>query len=692
MGILLILDFDLLLTPFCMEKNRENRLNKVTSWTDRSSGLDKHLFTLFSSFSEKPENKGKSKTELIKDFTDFYNVKEPSWLLEQLQGEIDISFSTIKDDWFSLRDIISQENKPTQSSRIHLMFSKLWTDWKKTEKIIINLFIEKLLNQVPETLKNEFSNRFSAKKIKTLNSLSAQLTLFFDERADILRDTSISVSNEEIKNELIGNHIFDEEDIAGSFNKRTWSAKVLFDKIVSHQKLENLRITSTEIEKQGDAVASFFWKVPSMKDILAPFYTSDIFTSWEYAQERHNLQEQITQETDSEEQKKLKKELHRMEWRTLITGIEKQNKPLAKALEQAVDKNFDFSLIAEEHQKTILHEMKQQYISNIINLDLCTTLWLEKHTLVQFIDKLFDLDTKEIDIPLAWTDWLHLSVKKSFRSWTQEKYINLTDMASIQPPFIVDIQLPDKEQQKLFESTENVLFRKHFVTLHAKNGTFRIHEWYKIKVDAAHEWYLHYPYLLDKKWQHVVDEQGKEIMITEDNRPLHTIEVLEKNLRLEGNDVSLFTQALWLGNTPLENPDKKTEQDKEAVALFLSSLSTTDENLSQFETAFENQNKRIDALTSSEKKEKRQRKYPASLSEVYANANLGDDERITKAIELLNKEWAVYNDEKVQFSKNDIKWIAILEAHRIWEREVGNDVPKTINMNIHIPTQKYKYR
>lgn len=65
--------------------------------------------------------------------------------------------------------------------------------------------------------------------------------------------------------------------------------------------------------------------------------------------------------------------------------------------------------------------------------------------------------------------------------------------------------------------------------------------------------------------------------------------------------------------------------------------------------------------------------YQDSLELSYSNSNIND------------YAFAKYNSSIYHIDKN-----GNLKLNK--GIKVGNDVPKTINMNIHIPTQKYKYR
>ena len=65
------------------------------------------VFQLFLLFKEKQENINKPKTELVKDFIDYYQIKDKG-ILESLSTENTITFDMIKKESFVLQYLLQE--------------------------------------------------------------------------------------------------------------------------------------------------------------------------------------------------------------------------------------------------------------------------------------------------------------------------------------------------------------------------------------------------------------------------------------------------------------------------------------------------------------------------------------------------------------------------------------------------------
>ena len=394
----------------------------------------------------------------------------------------------------------------------------LCPDYNPTERIVVQIAIEKIRKTLPAPLKADFDLVFplpidAHSAMVSLDTFKTSWQTFLDthetEIDGKLRkklDDTI-VTNWDIKNWFIREwHDFDD---TVSFSHREKRFRRIFNKLATRQLFEEVRATSEAVEKYADNIADAFIEFPP--------YVNQIFKKYPYNQktldasdpefakelsvldsELNKIDAAIVAEQDKEKKKELlkkKKELKKQKemcrWLAYTKWLASKDAKLSGVISKLYQNNFDFNKLDSVSQQEILNVLVQSKLDDLIKTKVPELLKIDQANFSKFVKDLFDMSKKQVLIPTVSGNYPINFKSKSFVSSELNKFFSIDDLNKLENlPLNFEVDM-DESNRDFFEKSP--LFAHLFYDFDSKNWTKKISDSYKVKIkkwDKELAWYL----------------------------------------------------------------------------------------------------------------------------------------------------------------------------------------------------------
>lgn len=410
----------------------------------------------------------------------------------------------------------------------------LCPDYNPTERIVVQIAVEKIRKVLPAPLKADFDVMFplpidAHSMMTSLDVFKTSRQTFLDtHEAQIdeplkkkLDDTI--VTNWDIKNAFIrSGHDFDDSVSFSHWEKRF---RRVFNKLATRQLFEEVRSTSAAVEKYVDNITDAFVQFPP--------YVNQIFSKYPYNPRNistvdpdfdkeisafdsqiNTLESQIATEKNKEKKKELqkkkaelKKQKEMRKRQAYTKWLESKNSKLSAVIAKLVHNNFDFNKLDSVQQQEIINILVQSKLDDLTKNKVPELLKIDQVDFSKFVKDLFDLNKKQILIPTKTGNYPINFKSKSFISSDLSSFFSIDKLDQLDNlPLNFEINV-DESNRDFFEKSS--LFSHLFQDFDSKSWTKKISDGYKIRVkkwEKSSEWYLS-PYSpinmdeLEKNWK-----------------------------------------------------------------------------------------------------------------------------------------------------------------------------------------------
>lgn len=410
----------------------------------------------------------------------------------------------------------------------------LCPDYNPTERIVVQIAIEKIRKVLPAPLKADFDVMFplpidAHSMMISLDVFKTSWQVFLDtHEAQIdeplrkkLDDTI--VTNWDIKNAFIrSGHDFDDSVSFSHWEKRF---RRVFNKLATRQLFEEVRSTSAAVEKYVDNITDAFVQFPPYVNQVFSKYPynprniSTVDTEFDkdivkFDSQLNSLEAQIAAETDKEKKKdfkkkksELKKQKEMRKRQAYTKWLESKNSKLSSVIAKLAQNNFDFNKLDSVQQQEIINILVQSKLDDLTKNKVPELLKIDQADFSKFVKDLFDLNKKQILIPTKTGNYPINFKSKSFISSDLSSFFSidkLDQLDNLPLNFEVDV---NESNRDFFEKSP--LFKHLFQDFDSKSWTKKISDGYKIRVkkwEKGSEWYLSpYPPInmdeLEKNWK-----------------------------------------------------------------------------------------------------------------------------------------------------------------------------------------------
>ncbi len=418
----------------------------------------------------------------------------------------------------------------------------LTPNYNPTERIVVTVAIAKIKKELKGSLKTAFSTRFPLSvdifsSCQDLLTFRDELKNFLDDHASEIDQSlakkldSIIVTNGDIYKEL--SKSWRKFDDTKWFSEREQYFRRIFNKLVTRQLFEEVQKKEETIDHYITAMGNTFKEFPP--------YVNDILQMEEYRfnaknisvvdpsfdGDMHDMEDQIvdldTQFKTAPDDKKnelrgkikaVRQQMEQRRWQAYIIFLRTKNAPLAEVFAQLVGSNFDFSVLSVDHQQLLVNVLIKNKLEDTIKNKVPELLSVKEEELTQFVHDLFDLKKMDITIPTRYGPVPLTFLKKEFLASVRTQLPTLNDLEDIKNlPLNFVTQLTDSNAA-FFE--DSLIFNSLYEDFVAKNGKFRVNDWYKVSIKKdgkTVEWYLSAYCPIDEYNTNREDRNGKELYL-----------------------------------------------------------------------------------------------------------------------------------------------------------------------------------
>lgn len=505
------------------------------------------ILNLLNNLKNKPENKWKDQFQVLKDFLEYYSIDGNNSLLEELSKTWTISFDMIKDDGFTIDEII-WEDKDTSGGTLHniLNSSQLWKIGKDIEKIVIEEFVKKTREKIPSWLQANFDNEL--RNISTLNDFKSKMWDFFefgengnDRKIDenIKNEIiKVKITNKDIIEALVAYWSLQANDIVGDYKNWNTEHKKVFDKIITQEYLWWLKNSANYLEKNFNM----------MKDTFVNFIPNMSWILDKYPYEIDKVDKELLQKIDDAQESWNKEESDRLSFQAYISLVKNKNAGLWNILSQLFQEKFDFSKLEKKEQNELVKEMLNGKLEELKKSWIAWLLEVDQSDLDKFVRDIFDLNKNEIIIPCAgWN--IALGVNKQFVPWEHPHFSDFSNLSDTKLPLSFDIKILGENKDIINNSALKKVFASEISQ-----------DWNSIQLDA---WNIGKLLLMYSLWTWSFDK--KEMNPEKINKLKNIIDLMGAKNNLQENSENKekdqdFIEEVWEGKRwESENPEEDSQ-------------------------------------------------------------------------------------------------------------------------------------
>lgn len=444
------------------------------------------IFAVLEAIKNKPENKWKDEFEILKDFLQFYSIDWNNGLLEEISKIGNISLEDIKDDWFSVDQII-WDDRNTSSSTLHNIlhnphFGNLWAD---IEKVAIQKLVESVKAKVPNNLQGNFDKKVNSPK--TLNEFNNQIWNFleFGWVDDSMKEDikKVKITHKEIVDWLVKDWKISANDIDWNYKNRNASQKKTFDKFVTQGYLDWLRNNVNYVEKTIDTLKNTFTNfIPNMWWIMDKYPWND-----------NEIDQEILEKIDEAQENGDKEASDKLSFYAYIELVQNKNNTLWNILSKLFQNKFDFAKLDKREQNELIKEMVNGRLEELKKSWIAWLLEIDQNDFDNFVRDIFDLEKNEIKIWSAEWD-IKLWVNKSLKWWENSNMTDLSVFSETQLPINLDIKILDENKDIINNNAIKDIFKNEISA-----------DWKSINLDPNNIWKLLLLYVL---WERSFDKKN----------------------------------------------------------------------------------------------------------------------------------------------------------------------------------------
>lgn len=510
-----------------------------------------------------------------------------------------------------------------QKSQIEKILSP---SYLPTERLLISATIKKIKKNLPNNLIPDFEANFQLpidihSPFENLKNLQQQRTIFLDSHKTEIDENlakkldKIIVTNGDIYQEL--QYEWENIERTKGFSEQTKNFRRMFNKLATRQLFEEAKETGAYVAHHLEQIGKEFKAFPPYFNELLniyPYKQQTVIEQQPIYKAEYNKQENLLTEIEkefekpnlSEQQKQdihkqifdQKNKLNNIKWAAYAEYIKTQNPEIWNIISQLIDNNFNIKKLWKSDQQKILNILVSSKLDDSIKNQIPNVLWTDPKEYETFVKNLFDLNQKEISIPTQYGNiQLHFS-EKEFLWWPTKDFMEITtngEILSEQKNLPLNFKVQITEQNKDFFEN-NILFEDFYDTFHGKNWDVNLCDSYKVNITnnegKSVEWYLSqypptesidqaikedknvkegrflysHPITRPEDARQIVtwdgDTEGDPVVILKDQEKNHTIDILSKEINLNGEAISSLLFSYPLGQYNIKNNLTKDQEKK----------------------------------------------------------------------------------------------------------------------------------
>ena len=586
--------------------------NEFSDTSTETQVMEESLSTLKNFCQNKQNN---LPLDLFKYFADFAWFDHTSCTLSP-DGKLRIvdSLPVVWKEFLHKKQISLNSTMLNMSERI------LTPEYNPTERAMIGVAIRKLRKELSWSLKAAFDQDFPLpidvfSPYQNLLDFKNQWIFFLETHASQIDESlakkldSVIVTNGDIKKALlVSTRTFDDTKW---FSEWEQYFRRIFNKLATYQLFDEVQKRQTTIDHYVDAMSDTLKKFPpyvddiftiypfNVKNILLadPTFEADLEAIW-YKQ--IELEKQHDALTTEDEKAKIREQIRDLEakkrdreWQAYIAFLESKEPSLGDIFRSLVQSNFNFSFLSKDQQQLLIDIMVKHRLQDTIQNKIPDLLGVDKKSLSDFVQTLFDMDNMDITIPTRYGPVPLHFIKKEFMASARKQLpaindLDADDIKQLPLNFLTQIT---EGNAPFFE--DSVIFDALYTDFSAKNGQFRINDAYKVKITKdgkTVEWYLS-PYCpIDEhnqenatgkelflysdpitspsdtremiRWSATGNKQWLPVVIKNEDQALCDMEILDKKINLNGEAFWALLFGYVLGQQVMSDsisPEKEKE-------------------------------------------------------------------------------------------------------------------------------------
>lgn len=440
----------------------------------------------------------------FKDFADFAWFDHASCTLSP-----DGRLRTVDGLLILWNEFLQKNNISLSSTMLDMSERILTPDYNPTERVMITVAITKLRKELKWPLKTAFDKDFPLpidvfSPYQNLLDFKNQWLFFLETHASQIDQSlakkldSVTVTNGDIKKQLlVSSRTFDDTKW---FSEWEQYFRRIFNKLATYQLFDEVQKTKSTIDHYIDAMSDTFKKFPPYVDeifALYPFNVNNISivdptleTDLEAIGFKIiELDKQYDVLTTEDEKAKIRQQIRDLEtkqeerkWQAYIAFLECKEPSLWEVFRSLIQSKFNFSLLSKDQQQLLIDTLVKHKLQDTIQNKIPDLLDVDKKSLSDFVQKLFDMDNMDITIPTRYGPVPLHFLKKEFMASTRKDLpaindLDADDLKHLPLNFLTQIT---ESNAPFFE--ESVIFDSLYTDFSARNGKFRINDAYKVKI------------------------------------------------------------------------------------------------------------------------------------------------------------------------------------------------------------------
>lgn len=521
---------------------------------------------------------------------------------------------------------------------------------------------------------------------ENLKNLQQQRRIFLDSHKSQIDENlarkldKIIITNGDIYQELQ----YEGETIERTkgFSEQTKNFRRMFNKLATRQLFEEAKETGTYVAHHLEEIGKEFKNFPPYINELLhiyPYKQQTVIDQQPVHKATYEKQAQLLSETEkefekqglSEQQKEdlrkkifdIQKDLNEIKRNAYADYIHSKNAEIGTIIKQLIQNNFDIKKLAINDQQKLVNTLVSSKLDDSVKNQIPKILGIDAKEYESFVKKLFDLKEKDIEIPTQYGNIPLHFLEKSFLWGPAKDFMEITtngEILSDQKNLPLNFKVQVTEQNKAFFE-DNILFEDLYFDVNSKNnGTITLNDSYKVRIinnqGKQVEWYLSeyapteeielavkegksvkkglflysHPITRPEDAREVItwdgNTKGDPVVIEKDDEKNYTIDILSKEINLNGEAISALLFSYPLGQYNINNNLSK-EQEKKLAEKFgkINKESIYKDTLDQHDEEKTDQKKEN---TSEEKKESIKKKEKEAFLEERKNIKWFQEEEI----------------------------------------------------------------